>query len=93
MITVVAVGVEQERPIAAAHHAGAKLDEADGVVAQVVARPGQPEHVWSVEQGGCNVSVSRILKPTVEQAEAEDQSVPLRFWQGGRFASWIAPGD
>ena len=37
-----AVGVEQQRAIAAAHHAEAELHKADGAVAQVMALPGPP---------------------------------------------------
>ena len=44
-----AVGVEQQRAIAAAHHAEAELDEADGAVAQVMALPGPPGDVWHGE--------------------------------------------
>ena len=37
-----AVGMEQQRAIAAAHHAEAELHKADGAVAQVMALPGPP---------------------------------------------------
>ncbi len=63
-----AVGVEQQRAIAAAHHAEAKFDEADGAVAKVVALPGPPGDVWSVEQGGCDVAIARVLKAGIERA-------------------------
>ncbi len=63
-----AVGVEQQRAIAAAHHPEAELDEADGTVAQIMALPGSPGDVWGGEQGGGDVAIAGILKPAVERA-------------------------
>ena len=63
-----AVGVEQQRAIAAAHHTEAELDEADGAVAQIMALPGSPGDVWRGEQGGGDVAIAGVLKAGVERA-------------------------
>ncbi len=62
------VGVEQQRAIAAAHHAEAKLYKADGAVAEVMALPGPPGDVWGVEEGVGDVAIARVLKAAVERA-------------------------
>ena len=85
--------MEQQTPIAAPHHTEAEAHEADRAITQVVAFPTALGHAGIAEQHAGDFAVARVLKPSVEGAQGEDEPVSASLRQRGRIGTGVAAGQ
>src|SRR5712691_9386349 len=87
------MGIEQQTPIAALHHVETEADEADRAIAQIVTFPAALGHVAGAEKRAGNLAVARVIEPTIEGAQGEDEPVSASLRQRGGIGTEVAAGQ
>lgn len=84
------IGMEQQTPIVAPHHAKPEADEADRTIPQIMAFPTALEDTVGAEEGLRDLAVGCLLVMSVERAQGKDELVSAMLGQLAGIGTWIA---